>query len=338
MPDRTRVLVVDDSIAVRDRIVAVLGESGEFQIAAAADADEARAQVKVFDPHVLVLDLELPEEDGLTFLSALMLGKPRPVIVYSATAPLGSERAVRALELGALEVIEKREQLDAARFIELVRTAAASRPRRYSMPPPRPTPLPLDNLLADRMFAVGASTGGPAAIACLLQRLPKGAMPGLVVQHMPAAYIAELVKRLRRSCECDVRQAVDGDELTKGVVLVAPGDRHLIVERDGQRMYARVTTDPPVNRVRPSVDLLFSSVAQAMGSKAAGILLTGVGSDGALGLLRMRQAGALTIAEDVSTASVFALPKAAIDRGAAEKTLALDRIGPALVDWMSTPK
>jgi len=205
------------------------------------------------------------------------------------------------------------------------------------MPPPRPTPLPLDNLLADRVFAVGASTGGPAAIACLLQRLPRGCQPGVVVQHMPAAFIAEFVKRLRRVCEIDVRQASDGDELTKGVVLLAPGDRHLILERDGPRLYARVTTDPPVNRMRPSVDLLFSSVAHAMGGHAAGVLLTGVGSDGALGLLRMKQAGGMTVCEDASTASVFQLPKAAIDRGAAEKVLALDQITPALLEWMATP-
>jgi two-component system chemotaxis response regulator CheB len=334
--ERIRILVVDDSVTIRDQVAHVL-RGGEFQIAGAADADEARAQVRAFDPHVLVLDLELPGEDGLAYLSTLMLGKPRPVVVYSATAPQGSERAVRALELGALEIIEKKGPLDEARFIELLRAAAASRPRRYSMPPPRPTPLPLDNLLADRVFAVGASTGGPAAIACLLQRLPRGAMPGVVVQHMPAAFISEFVKRLRRVCEADVRQAADGDELTKGVVLIAPGDRHLIVERDGTRLYARVTSDPPVNRMRPSVDLLFSSLAQELHGAAAGVLLTGVGSDGALGLLRLRQAGAMTICEDVSTASVFALPKEAIDRGAASKVLALDRIAPALLDWMSKP-
>ena len=335
MSDRIRVLVVDDSATIRDRICSVLA-GAEFQVACAEEADEARDQVRAFDPHVLLLDLELPGEDGLTFLAGLMVGKPRPVIIYSATAPIGSERAVRALELGALEVIEKREELDEAHLLELLRTAAASRPRRYSLPPPQPTPLPLDNLLADRVFAVGASTGGPAAISSLLHRLPRGSMPGLIVPHMPSAFLAEFVKRLRRTCAVDVRQAHDGEELVKGLVLLAPGDRHLILERDGQRLYARVTSDPPVNRARPSVDLLFSSVAHALGGKAAGVLLTGVGSDGALGLLRMRQAGALTIAEDMATASVFQLPKAAIDKGAASRVLPLDRIPLALKEWMET--
>lgn len=334
------VLVVDDSAVVRQAFTCILGGVG-LDVTTASDPVLALEAMRKVRPHVIVLDVEMPRMDGITFLRRIMAEDPLPVIVCSGLVGAGTEVALQALEEGAVEVVAKPQlgvkgflEESAARLVQAVKAAAQARPRAR---PPRSEPRrdvgtvlparpPTLALTSFKVVAVGASTGGTEAIRALLEALPPDA-PGLaVVQHMPEAFTAAFARRLAATSRVEVKEAADGDRLLPGRALIAPGNRHLVVRRSGALYHAELLDGPPVNRHRPSVDVLFRSVAQAAGRNGTGVLLTGMGDDGARGLLEMRQAGAHTIAQDERTAVVFGMPGAAIALGAASEVLPLERI------------
>ena len=336
-----KVLVVDDSAVVRQALSAILCRAG-MEVAVAADPVIARYKMAGTRPDVIVLDIEMPRVDGLTFLREIMAEAPLPVLVCSGLAGPGTEVALQALEEGAVHVVAKprlgvKDFLeDSARdLVEAVRGAAQARPRRRAGPPEprrradavlparRPRALASTTL---KVAAVGASAGGTEALRVLLEALPPDA-PGLaIVQHMPDVFTGAFARRLAQTSRLEVKEAEDGDRILPGRALVAPGNRHLMVQRSGAHYLARLRDGPPVSRHRPSVDVLFRSAAQAAGRNAVGVILTGMGDDGAAGLLEMRQAGAHTIAQDEASCVVFGMPKEAIALGAAAEVLALDRI------------
>jgi two-component system chemotaxis response regulator CheB len=280
---------------------------------------------------VITLDLEMPKMNGLDFLARLMRHHPTPVIVVSSLAPRHSAAAVRALSLGAVDVIPKPGSTFsvpdvATELIRAIRAAACVRPQALAPPT---TPVPSDALLVDtteKVIAVGASTGGTRALEVLLLGMPKTA-PGIAIaQHMPKQFTTAFAKRLDEICPLRVREAVDGDELHAGLALIAPGDRHMSLARNGASYRVQVRDGPPVNFARPSVDVLLESTAAIAGRNAVGVLLTGMGSDGARGLSAMRTAGAHTIAEDERTCVVFGMPRAAVELGAAVEVVELPAI------------
>ncbi len=345
---RPRVLVVDDSALVRQVTRSILADQG-LEADVAADPLIALDKIGKARPDVIVLDLEMPRMDGLTFLRKLMREDPIPVVVCSALTGPGTDAALRALEEGAVEIVAKPRlgvkgflQDSAALLVDAVRGAARARvrprPTGSRLVPPRLTAdavLPVRPARAgtsERVVAVGASTGGTEALRRLLDALPPDS-PGLViVQHMPGAFTAAFARRLGQTCRLEVREAENGDRVREGLALVAPGDRHLLLERAGASYGVTLADGPPVSRHRPSVDVLFRSAAQAAGPSAVGVLLTGMGDDGADGLLEMRDAGAHTVVQDESTCVVFGMPGAAIARGAAAEVLPLPLIPAAILD------
>ncbi len=342
---RIRVLVVDDSAVMRQLLAEILGAAPDIEVVGTApDPYVAREKIKRLNPDVLTLDVEMPRMDGLTFLRNLMRLRPMPVVMVSSLTAQGAEETLEALELGAVDFVTK-PAVDVAHgmrayaetLVEKVRAAAGARVRRLALaraPAPRHS---ADAVLArarppralrttHRIVAVGASTGGTEAVRELLAGLPPDA-PGIVIaQHIPAAFSGPFARRLDGACALVVREAEDGAPILPGHAYVAPGDRHLLVERSGARYHCRLSDGAPVNRHRPSVDVLFRSVAQAAGPNAVGVLLTGMGEDGARGLLEMREAGARTLAQDEATSVVWGMPGAAVRMGAAEEVLPLGRI------------
>jgi two-component system chemotaxis response regulator CheB len=339
-PRPIRVLVIDDSAVVRQSMAAVLARRPGTSVDAASDALIGLRKIGERRPDVIVLDLELPKMDGLTFLRKLMAEDPIPVVVCSTLAGPGTEVAIRALEEGAVEVIHKpmlgaRQFIEASvtQVIEAVEAAFASRlvrrlPRRV---PPALSKVPLLRTTTDRVIALGASTGGTEAIREILELMPPDAPGTVVVQHMPELFTAAFARRLDQLCRIEVREARQGDRVTEGLALIAPGNRHLRLLRSGAHYLVEVNEDPPVSRHRPSVDVLFGSVAAAAGPNAVGALLTGMGDDGADGLLSMLHAGAATFAQDEASCVVFGMPREAILRGAAKHIVPLSRMADALL-------
>lgn len=351
MPRRALgVLVVDDSAVVRQAMTAILSQDRGIVVTVAADPVIAMDKMGRARPDVIVLDLEMPRMDGLTFLRHIMSTDPIPVVVCSGLAAKGTEAAIRALEDGAVEVLAK-PSLGIQDFllrsgptlIELVRGAADARVRRRApLPrhsgqrhtadavlPRRSTAL---RLTTDKVVAIGASTGGTEALRQVLEAMPPDAPGIVIVQHMPEKFTAAFAHRLDQTCRIQVKEAESGDRVMDGRALIAPGNRHLLLRRSGGHYLVEVTDGPPVSGHRPSVDVLFRSVAQAAGPNALGVILTGMGDDGADGMLEMRHAGAATIAQDESTCVVFGMPKEAIDRGGVDDVLPLPRIAGALLD------
>lgn len=337
---RKRVLIVDDSAIVRKILSdALSGEPDIEVVGTAPDPYVARDKILSLRPDVLTLDIEMPRMDGLTFLKKLMQFHPLPVIVISSLTQPSCRIALEALEIGAVEVLAKpggpysvgelRHTLG-----DKVRAAAVARIGRSGVQPAAPVrsaaavPPPIP---ADTIIAIGASTGGTEAIASILTHLP-ASTPGIVIaQHIPPEFSRAFANRLNEACEMEVREAKDGDAVRPGIALVAPGDYHLLLRRAGDRYYASVKTGPRVCYQRPSVDVLFQSVAEAAAARAIGVLLTGMGSDGAQGLLRMRQAGAHTLAQDEASCVVFGMPREAIALGAAERVLSLHAMPEAIL-------
>jgi two-component system chemotaxis response regulator CheB len=342
---KTRVLIVDDSAIVRKILAeALAGEVDLEVVGTAPDPYVARDKILTLQPDVLTLDIEMPRMDGLTFLKKLMQFHPLPTVVISSLAQPSCRAALEALEFGAVEVLAKpggpysvgelRHTL-----AEKIRAAAASRPRPATVaaspvaPAAAPTPAPADRsfLPPETVIAIGASTGGTEAIASVLLRLPANTPGILVTQHIPPGFSRAFAERLNANCRMDVKEAEDGDALRDGLALVAPGDFHMVLRRAAGRFIVNVRKGPRVCYQRPSVDVLFQSVSETAAARAIGVLLTGMGSDGAQGLLRMRQAGAHTIAQDEASCVVFGMPREAIALGAAAQVLPLSAVAAAIL-------
>lgn len=336
-----RVLVVDDSAVVRTLLSRGLAVHPQIEVVGTAvDAYDARDKIVALEPDVLTLDVEMPRMDGIQFLRLLNAQRPMPVVMVSSLTQPGTRRAVEALAAGAIAVVAKPSG-DAGGLravVEQLRrevlTAAAARVRKQALEPRRAPRKPRENQgpPSRQVIAVGASTGGPQALANLVSQLdPEG--PGIViVQHMPAAFTGPFAERLGRHTGFVSGEAVDGDVVCDGSILVAPGDRHIRLERRGNGFCVRTDQGALVSGHRPSVDVLFASAAKAAGGSAVGVLLTGMGADGAKGLLQMRRRGAVTIAQDEGSCVVFGMPGVAVAMGAATRVVPLDDIGASIAE------
>ena len=344
---KIRVLIVDDSSIVRKILTETLAHEPDMEVVGAApDPFVARDKILALDPDVITLDIEMPRMDGLTFLKKLMQFHPLPAIVVSSLAQASCRTALEALSLGAVEVLAKPggpysvgelRRILAAK----IRAAAVARPRRRDEGERAGAPRPCDGppgasrlpgcRTAASVIAIGASTGGTEAIASILTRLPDSTPGVVIVQHIPAEFSRAFAERLNQQSAVEVREARDGDELHTGLALVAPGDFHMVLRRNHAGFWVSVRGGPSVCYQRPSVDVLFLSVAESAGRHAIGVLLTGMGSDGARGLLRMRQAGAHTIAQDEASSVVYGMPREAVELGAAERVLPLSSIPAAIL-------
>lgn len=337
-----RLLVVDDSAVVRKVLSQELGRYPDIEVVGTAvDPYAAREKIMELSPDVLTLDVEMPRMDGLSFLAKLMRHHPLPVVVVSSLTQRDSSNALKALELGAVEVVPKPGSQfsipDVGRdLVRAVRAAARARVHKRSAPPataasPTAPTAPVGLSTTHKVLAIGASTGGTRAVEQVLMALPPDTPGTVITQHMPAGFTKTFAERLDRVSSLEVREARDGDLIVPGLALVAPGGRHLVVQRSGARYSARIKDGPPVHHQRPSVDVLFGSVARAAGRNAVGVILTGMGADGARGLLEMREAGAHTLAQDEASCVVFGMPKAAIDLEAAERVVPLDAMAGAVI-------
>ncbi|MCP9473559.1 MAG: chemotaxis response regulator protein-glutamate methylesterase [Nitrospira sp.] len=355
---KIRVLTVDDSALMRQVLATLLSKDPEIEvIGSAPDPYVAREKIKALNPDVLTLDVEMPKMDGLTFLEKLMRGHPMPVVMVSTLTEAGCETTLRALELGAVDFITK-PKLDVQRgmeevareLIDKVKAAAVANVKREVsgvgremnvLPPPSPSSFPSGSAMlktTDTIIAIGSSTGGTEAVKDILTALPANTPPILITQHMPPRFTKTWADRLNSLCRISVKEAADGDSVLPGHALVAPGGYHMALDRNGARYMVRVTQDPPVNRHRPSVDVLFDSVARYAGRNSIGVILTGMGGDGAKGMLAMKQAGARTIAQDEATCVVFGMPKEAIKLGGVDKVLPLGEIAGAVMELVGGTK
>jgi two-component system chemotaxis response regulator CheB len=342
MPEnrKIRVLIVDDSAIVRKILAEALGGEPDMEIVGTApDPYVARDKILALQPDVLTLDIEMPRMDGLTFLKKLMQFHPMPVVVISSLAQPSCRVAVKALEAGAVEVLAKPGGPYSVGELRhglagKVRAAAAARigKRTTDAVAQRAAAAISPSMLAPGMvIAIGASTGGTEAISAVLSRLPASTPGTVIAQHIPPEFSRAFANRLNETCPMDVKEAVDGDMLRPGLALVAPGDFHMVLRKSGARFFVAVKTGPRVCYQRPSVDVLFHSVAEAAGGNSIGVLLTGMGSDGAQGLLRLREAGAHTYAQDEASCVVFGMPREAIALGAAERVVSLRSMPEAIL-------
>ncbi len=353
MTKKIRVLVVDDSAVVRQTLTGILSSEPDIEVMAKASdpliaADQIRREV----PDVIMLDIEMPRMDGLTFLQKVMSQHPIPVVICSSLAESGSVTALHALEYGAVEIILK-PRLGAKQFLEeskiricdAVRAAAASQVKRLPAQPREiPPKLTADALLAkakigtdamlkttEKVVVVGASTGGTEALKDLLTAMPLDAPGIVIVQHMPENFTKAFAQRLDSICNISVKEAESNDTVIRGRALIAPGNHHVLLKRSGARYFVEIKEGPLVSRHRPSVDVLFRSAARYAGPNAVGVIMTGMGDDGAKGLLEMKQAGAATIAQDEETCVVFGMPKKAIELGAVDRVLPLVSLAGAVL-------
>ncbi len=349
MTRKIRVLIVDDSATVRQTLAAVLESDPQIEvIGVASDPFQAARRIREEIPDVITLDVEMPRMDGVTFLRKLMAQHPVPVVMCSSLVEAGSETLLQALEAGAVDIVVKPRMGVADHLMEpriricvAARAAASARVSGARRPPvavSRSVYEPEKKLTADAMLpppvksamarttetivCIGASTGGTEALRTVLEGLRPDSPGIVIVQHMPEKFTASFAKRLDSLCAVSVKEAEDGDTVLRGRVLIAPGNKHTILERSGARYYVTVKDGPLVTRHRPSVDVLFRSAARSAGSNAVGVIMTGMGDDGARGLEEMKQAGAFTIAQDEATSVVFGMPKEAIARGC------VDRVAP----------
>ncbi|WP_138430808.1 protein-glutamate methylesterase/protein-glutamine glutaminase [Fodinibius saliphilus] len=340
-----KVLVVDDSAFVRKLLKKELNKQKDIEVVGTAlNPYIAREQIAKLKPDVITLDLEMPRMDGLSFLSKLMKHHPIPVVVVSSLTPKNSENALTALRLGAVDVICKpgsaySTQNISREIIQAVRAASvASFDNNFSVSKTKPKATGGQNVPKARLkkttkkiIAVGASTGGTKALEAVLPHLPAN-LPGMViVQHMPPVFTKSFAERLNSVCTVDVKEAEDGDWVRPGQVLIAPGNYHMLIRKKGAKYYTQIKQGPPVHHHRPSVDVLFNSVAEAAGINATGVILTGMGSDGAKGLLAMKEEGAHTIGQDEKSSVVYGMPKVAHEVGAVSETLPLSEISDAIV-------
>lgn len=352
---KIRVLTVDDSALMRQVLAALLSHDPDIEVVGSApDPYIAREKIKALNPDVLTLDVEMPKMDGLTFLEKLMRGHPMPVVMVSTLTEAGCETTLRALELGAVDFITKpkidvqKGMSDVAQdLIDKVKSAACAKVRSkgpeargrsgFEAFPPASHPSGFASQGAmlkttDTVIAIGSSTGGTEAVKDILTALPAHTPPILITQHMPPRFTRTWAERLNSLCRISVKEAADGDSVLPGHALVAPGGCHMVLDRNGARYTVKINQDPPVNRHRPSVDVLFDSVAKYAGRNSIGVILTGMGGDGAKGLLAMKQAGASTIAQDEASCVVFGMPKEAIKLGGVDRVLPLGDIAGAVME------
>ncbi|MBF0486831.1 MAG: chemotaxis response regulator protein-glutamate methylesterase [Nitrospirae bacterium] len=348
MRDKIKVLIVDDSAIVRQTLSDILSSDPQIQvIGTAADPFAAAKKIQEELPDVITLDVEMPRMDGLTFLKKLMSQHPIPVVMCSSLTEIGSETALKAMDLGAVEIITK-PRMGTKQFIEesrmticdSVKAAASSRPRRISavrtekMVAPK---LTADAVLdkptskamiqtTEKVVIVGASTGGTEALKVFLEEFPTNCPGIVIVQHMPEHFTAAFARRLDSICRISIKEAQDNDTVIRGHALIAPGNKHTLIKRSGARYYVEVKDGPLVSRHRPSVDVLFRSAARYAGKNVVGVIMTGMGDDGARGMLEMKEAGAITIAQDEASCVVFGMPNEAIKLGGVDKVMPLDRI------------
>ena len=354
MTNPIRVLVVDDSAVVRQTLSEILNADRHIEVmAVASDPYYAAKKIQKEVPDVITLDVEMPRMDGLTFLRKLMAQHPLPVVIISSLTAKGTETAIKALEYGAVDIITK-PNMSTKKFFEessikicdAVKAASRARVNRKKIQKPRPIPqnmqdvapkLSADAVIQQRrsrsmiettdiVVAVGASTGGTEALREFLMELPPDSPGIVIVQHMPEHFTRSFAERLDELCQISVKEAAENDTIIRGRALIAPGNHHLLIKRSGARYYVTINEGPLVNRHRPSVDVMFRSTAQYVGKNAIGILMTGMGDDGAQGLLEMREVGAITVAQDEKSCVVFGMPKEAIDRGAAKHVLHLNQM------------
>ncbi len=330
-----RVLIVDDSPVVQSVLTTLLSSNSDIEVVgAASDAFDAKDMIIEKRPDVVTLDVEMPRMDGITFLKRLMSFRPVPVIMISSYTWKNSMRTLEALDIGAVDFIAKpREDVKTGlwklkhEIITKVRTAARTRIKPYGLFGKNRKRIPAASMAnSDKIIAIGASTGGTCAIERLLGFMPPNVNGTVIVQHMPARYTRTYAQRLDSLLPMDIKEANNRDRLDRGKVLVAPGGRHLHIAKDHRGYYVQLQNGPPVKHQRPSIDMFLNSVAKTVASNAIGILLTGMGSDGADGLLAMRQAGAFTVAQDEATSLVFGMPAAAIKLGAVKVVASLDDI------------
>ncbi len=353
MKKKIRVLIVDDSAVVRQTLTEIFSLDPEIEVmAAASDPFIAAEKIQREIPDVITLDIEMPRMDGLTFLQKIMSQRPMPVVVCSHLAEEGSETVFKALEYGAIDIIQK-PKLGAKQFLEesriricdAVKAASMARVKRIApgsrvvlpkltadavIPKPRPRTEAMIRT-TEKVVAVGASTGGTEAIKDFLEAMPLDAPGIVIVQHMPEHFTTAFAKRLHSLCRISVKEAANNDTVIRGRALIAPGNRHLLLKRSGARYYVEIKDGPLVCRQRPSVDVLFRSVARYAAGNAVGVIMTGMGDDGAKGMLEMKEVGAVTIAQDEESCVVFGMPKKAIELGAVDRVLPLGALAGAVL-------
>ncbi|MGE0114161.1 MAG: chemotaxis response regulator protein-glutamate methylesterase [Steroidobacteraceae bacterium] len=358
---KKKVLIVDDSALVRQLLTEMLRSDPDLEVVGAAtDPFAAREKIKTLNPDVITLDVEMPRMDGVTFLENLMRLRPTPVVMVSSLTQKGAEVTLRALELGAVDFVSK-PTVDlagtlhhyAGELIAKVKMAAGANVHRRMTAPVNAVIKPklsADAVLpnqqkgsgmlrtTERIIAIGASTGGTEALRAVLSAMPPDAPAIVISQHIPAAFSKPFAERLDKSSAMSVCQAEDGQYILPGHAYVAPGDRHLLLERDGARYLCRLSDGPPVNRHRPSVDVMFRSVAQKAGPNAVGVILTGMGDDGARGLKEMLEAGAHTLAQDEASSVVWGMPGSAVKLNACERVEPLSRIAQVMLELTSAPR
>jgi len=343
--DKIKVLIVDDSAMVRQTLETILSSDRQIEvIGTAADPYIAAKKMQEIAPDVITLDIEMPRMDGITFLQKIMTQHPIPVIICSSLAEELSQTTLKALEYGAVEIIQK-PKLGTKKFLEesqilicdIVKAAAAATPKKIAVQRPVAKKLTADAILSipktsamikttEKVVAVGASTGGTEALREFLEVLPADAPGIVIVQHMPENFTKAFSKRLDGLCQISVKEASNNDTVLRGQALIAPGNDHMLLKRSGARYYVEVKKGPLVSRHRPSVDVLFRSAARYAGSNAVGIIMTGMGDDGARGMLEMKEAGSFNIAQDEASCVVFGMPKEAIKLGGVDKILPLSKI------------
>jgi len=360
MAEKIKVLIVDDSAIVRQVLSEALSTDTDIEvIGTASDPLFAMQKMKAQWPDVLVIDIEMPRMDGITFLKKIMAERPTPVVVCSSLAESGAQATFEALSAGAVSIITKPKfglksflEDSSNDIVQAVRSAARANMRAIRSAPAaisarrdNAPKLTADAMLSsatshralerttDQLVAIGTSTGGTQALEAVLTKLPASCVGIVIVQHMPEKFTAMFAERLNSLCQIEVREAKNGDRVIPGRALIAPGGKHMMLKRNGAQYVVEVVDGPLVNRHKPSVDVLFRSVAKFAGKNALGIIMTGMGDDGARGLKEMQEAGARTIAQDEASCVVFGMPKEAIKLGAADQTIALDQVPVAIVQY-----
>lgn len=342
---KIKVFIVDDSAIVRKIFSEEISKESDMEvIGTAPDPFVARDKIVQHKPDVMTLDIEMPRMDGLTFLKKLMKYYPLPVLIVSSLTPKGGKMAMEALEYGAVDVLSKPGSSYSvgdmsAQLKEKIRAAARANLNRVSAPTPRQEPTgTITKALTEttqKLIAMGASTGGTEALKEVLVRMPQNSPGMVIVQHMPPLFTTAFAERLNRLCSVEVREAKDGDSVLNGQALIAPGNFHMLMRRSGSRYYVNIKDGPMVHHQRPAVDILFNSVAQYAGANAIGVILTGMGADGAQGMLRMKEGGAKTIAQNEASCVVFGMPKEAIRLGAVDRVVPLELIPQEIIHFIN---